>query len=129
MLAERTEGWVAGVRLSAMRMEGSEAPERFVTGFAMDRGSIGEYLMEEVLGTQPVAVQKLLIRSSICDPVTGPLEDAICENESGSSVLRVTSRCRAGAGRVSGARAPQLSIRFGRSTELRLTVPRWRVVR
>jgi LuxR family maltose regulon positive regulatory protein len=88
LLAERTEGWVAGLRLSAMRMEGTPDPERFVTDFAMDRGSIGEYLMEEVLGTQPREIQKLLIRSSICDPVSGPLADAICESESGSTILR-----------------------------------------
>ena len=88
MLAERTEGWVAGLRLSAMRMEASPDPEHFVNDFAMDRGSIGEYLMEEVLANQPPDVQKLLIRSSICDPISGPLADAICEGESGSSVLR-----------------------------------------
>jgi LuxR family transcriptional regulator, maltose regulon positive regulatory protein len=87
-LADRTEGWVAGLRLSAMRMEGSADPGRFVNDFAMDRGSIGEYLMEEVLATQPPDVQKLLVRSSICDPISGPLADAICETESGSSVLR-----------------------------------------
>ncbi|HWI01867.1 MAG TPA: LuxR C-terminal-related transcriptional regulator [Propionibacteriaceae bacterium] len=87
-LAERTEGWVAGVRLSAMRIEGSPDPERFVNDFAMDRGSIGEYLMEEVLANQPPEVQKLLIRSSICDPISGPLADAICESDSASSILR-----------------------------------------
>jgi LuxR family transcriptional regulator, maltose regulon positive regulatory protein len=88
LLAERTEGWVAGVRLSAMRIEGSPDPERLVNDFAMDRGSIGEYLMEEVLANQPPEVQKLLIRSSICDPISGPLADAICETESAGSTLR-----------------------------------------
>ena len=53
----------------------------------MDRGSIGEYLMEEVLANQPPEVQRLLIRSSICDPISGPLADAINESESGSSIL------------------------------------------
>ena len=56
--------------------------ERFVTDFAMDRGSIGEYLMEEVLPTNRRQVQRLLIRSSICDPISGPLADAIDESES-----------------------------------------------
>jgi LuxR family maltose regulon positive regulatory protein len=88
ILAERTEGWVAGLRLSAMRMEGSADPGEFVNDFAMDRGSIGEYLIEEVLANQPPKVQKLLIRSSICDPVSGPLADAICEEDSGSAILR-----------------------------------------
>ena len=87
ILAERTEGWVAGVRLSAMRMEGSAQPGRFVTDFAMDRGSIGEYLTEEVLANQPLPVQDLLIRSSICDPISGPLADAICESHGGNTIL------------------------------------------
>jgi LuxR family maltose regulon positive regulatory protein len=87
ILAERTEGWVAGVRLSAMRMEGSSEPGRFVTDFAMDRGSIGEYLTEEVLATQPAAVQELLIRSSICDPLTGPLADAIGQSQGADAIL------------------------------------------
>jgi LuxR family maltose regulon positive regulatory protein len=87
LLAERTEGWFAGVRLSAMRMEGNAEPGRFATDFAMDRGSIGEYLMEEVLANQPREVQRLLIRSSICDPISGPLADAIDESESGNAIL------------------------------------------
>ena len=82
VLAKRTEGWVAGLRLSALRMEGSPDPERLVTDFAMDRGSIGEYLMEEVSRPTSTAVQEMLIRSSICDPISGPLADAICESES-----------------------------------------------
>ena len=65
---------------------GSPEPGRLVTDFAMDRGSIGEYLMEEVLSpSRPV--QELLIYSSICDPVSGPLADAICEGDLGSSIL------------------------------------------
>ena len=60
MLAKRTEGWVAGLCLSALQMEGSSDPERLVTDLAMDRGSIGEYLMEEVLSAQPYPVQEVL---------------------------------------------------------------------
>jgi LuxR family maltose regulon positive regulatory protein len=87
LLAARTEGWIAGLCLSAMQMEGSSEPKRLATDFAMDRGSIGEYLMEEVVSAQPHSVQELLIRTSICDPISGPLADAICESESSSSTL------------------------------------------
>lgn len=86
-LAEKTEGWVAGLRLSAMRMEGNPEPGRSIMDFAMDRGSIGEYLMEEVLATQSPEAQQLLIRTSICDPISGPLADAICESDSGVTIL------------------------------------------
>jgi LuxR family transcriptional regulator, maltose regulon positive regulatory protein len=77
ILAERTEGWAAGVRLSAMRMEGNEYPADFVSELALDPGSIGEYLVDEVLGQQSESRRRLLIETSFLDEVTGPLADAV----------------------------------------------------
>ena len=62
----------------------------------MDRGSIGEYLMEEVISIQPPGAE-LLIRSSICDPISGPLADAICEGESSGARFSVIWRRRTGS--------------------------------
>jgi LuxR family maltose regulon positive regulatory protein len=77
MLAARTEGWTAGVRLSAMRMEHTESPSDFVSELALDVGSIGEYLVNEVIRCQPEPFRRLLIETSFLDEVTGPLADAI----------------------------------------------------
>ena len=77
ILAARTEGWAAGVRLSAMRMEGATYPEDFVSELALDPGSIGEYLVDEVLRQQPEAQRRMLIETSFLDEVTGPLADAV----------------------------------------------------
>ena len=77
ILAARTEGWATGVRLSAMRMEGSEYPADFVSELALDPGSIGEYLIAEVLHRQPEAQCRLLVETSFLDEVTGPLADAV----------------------------------------------------
>jgi LuxR family maltose regulon positive regulatory protein len=77
ILAERTEGWAAGVRLSAMRMEGTAYPADFVSELALDPGSIGEYLVDEVLGQQPEPRRRLLIETSFLPEVTGPLADAV----------------------------------------------------
>jgi LuxR family maltose regulon positive regulatory protein len=77
ILATRTEGWAAGVQLSAMRMEGAEYPADFVSELALDPGSIGEYLVNEVLRHQPEPRRKLLIQTSFLDEVTGPLADAV----------------------------------------------------
>ena len=77
ILAARTEGWTAGVRLSAMRMEGTESPSDFVSELALDVGSIGEYLVNEVIRRQPEPCRRLLIETSFLDEVTGPLADAI----------------------------------------------------
>jgi len=77
ILAARTEGWAAGVQLSAMRMEGAEYPADFVTELALDPGSIGEYLVNEVLRDQPEPQRTLLVETSFLDEVTGPLADAV----------------------------------------------------
>ena len=76
-LLARTEGWVAGLRLSAMRMEGTENPARFASELALGQGSIGEYLKAEVLDRQPEPVRRMLAETSFLDEVTGPLAEAI----------------------------------------------------
>jgi LuxR family maltose regulon positive regulatory protein len=77
VLAARTEGWTAGVRLSAMRMQDSATPGEFVSDLALDQGSIGEYLVDEVLRHRPAAERRLLIETSFLDEVTGPLAEAV----------------------------------------------------
>jgi LuxR family maltose regulon positive regulatory protein len=77
VLYARTEGWATGIRLSAMRMEGGTHPESFVTELALDHGSIGEYLIEEVLNRQSPDVRRLLIETSFLHTVNGPLAEAI----------------------------------------------------
>jgi len=77
ILAARTEGWAAGVQLSAMRMEGTEYPADFVSELALDPGSIGEYLVNEVLRHQPEPHRRLLIETSFLNEVTGALADAV----------------------------------------------------
>jgi LuxR family transcriptional regulator, maltose regulon positive regulatory protein len=76
-LVARTEGWAAGVQLSAMRMETAESPSDFVSELAMDTGSIGEYLVSEVLNEQPELQRMMLIQTSFLDEVTGPLADTV----------------------------------------------------
>jgi LuxR family transcriptional regulator, maltose regulon positive regulatory protein len=77
VLVARTEGWIAGVRLSAIRMEGTPQPADFVAGLALDHGSIGEYLIDEVLDRQPQQVRRLLVETSFLAEVTGGLAEAI----------------------------------------------------
>jgi LuxR family transcriptional regulator, maltose regulon positive regulatory protein len=76
-LATRTEGWAAGVQLSAMRMEGTERPAEFLSELALDQGSVGEYLIAEVLQRQPGPLRRLLVETSFLGEVTGPLAEAI----------------------------------------------------
>jgi LuxR family maltose regulon positive regulatory protein len=86
LLHERTEGWVAGLRLAAISLGGHPDPERFVRDFSGSDRSVAGYLMAEVLGRQPPEVCELLLRTSILDRVTGGLADAMT-GRSGSERL------------------------------------------
>jgi LuxR family transcriptional regulator, maltose regulon positive regulatory protein len=91
-LTLRTEGWAAGLQLSAMSMAGAAHPERFVTQLALDQGSVGEYLMEEVLARQPAPVRQLLIQTSFLDEVSGPLAAAVTGIDGSTELLYELSR-------------------------------------
>jgi LuxR family maltose regulon positive regulatory protein len=86
-LLRRTEGWTAGLRLSAMRMEGIERPSDFVTEMAVDQGSIGEYLLEEVLDRQPSEVRRLLIETSFLPEVSGSAARVITDIPDAEEIL------------------------------------------
>ncbi|HEY3087753.1 MAG TPA: LuxR C-terminal-related transcriptional regulator [Jatrophihabitantaceae bacterium] len=92
VLETRTGGWAAGIRLSAMRMSDTARPADFVAEFAVDQGSIGEYLMNEVLLRQPRRVRRLLIQTGFLDEVTGPLADAITGSNGSATVLADLAR-------------------------------------
>ena len=92
VLVTRTEGWAAGVRLSAMRMEGTERPADFVSQLALDAGSIGEYLVDEVLQRLPEQHRRLLVETSFLDEVTGPLADAVTEMTGCEDILASLTR-------------------------------------
>lgn len=77
LLTERTEGWTAGLRLAAMRLEGVPAPEKVVLDLALDEGSIGEYLLLEVMARWPDDARQILIQTSFLDEVAGGSAEAV----------------------------------------------------
>jgi LuxR family maltose regulon positive regulatory protein len=77
VLHQRTEGWVAGLRLAALSLAGHPDPERFVAEFSGSDRTVAEYLMAEMLDRQPPEVQALLLRTSVLDRVNGELADLL----------------------------------------------------
>ena len=60
-LEERTEGWVAGLQLAALSMEGRSNVAGFIKDFTGSHVYVAEYLAEEVLSRQPRDVQEFLL--------------------------------------------------------------------
>lgn len=91
-LAERTEGWAAGVRLTAMRMEHAPAPGRLVDELSFDYGSVGEYFTAEVLSRLSEPYRRLLIETSFLDAVTAPLAEAVTGLDRAGEMLSELAR-------------------------------------
>jgi len=76
-LETRTEGWISGLHLAALSMQGREDLHAFVEAFTGSHRYILEYLIEEVLSRQPEPVQRFLLQTSILDRLCAPLCDAL----------------------------------------------------
>jgi LuxR family maltose regulon positive regulatory protein len=76
-LEARTEGWIAGLQLAAISMQGHEDSASFIKSFTGSHRFVMDYLVEEVLQQQSESVQTFLLRTSILDRLCGPLCDAV----------------------------------------------------
>jgi LuxR family transcriptional regulator, maltose regulon positive regulatory protein len=88
LLADRTEGWAAGLRLAALSLAGHRDPERFAAAFAGSERTVAEYLLAEVLDRQPERVRRLLLRTSVLERVSGPLADLLSGGSDGQRILQ-----------------------------------------
>ena len=83
-LEARTEGWIAGLQLAAISMQGHKDTSNFIKSFTGSHHFVLDYLVEEVLHQQPEQVQDFLLCTSILDRMSGPLCDAVLLNSSAS---------------------------------------------
>jgi LuxR family maltose regulon positive regulatory protein len=76
-LASRTEGWIAGLRMAVISMQGRRDLSRYLQELTGSHRFILDYLTEEVLDQQPAAIQRFLLQTSVLDRLTAPLCDAV----------------------------------------------------
>ena len=91
-LADRTEGWIAGLQLAALSLQGHQDVPGFIRAFAGDHRYIVDYLVAEVLQRQPAPVHSFLLQTSILDRLRGPLCDAVTGQEEGNARLEALER-------------------------------------
>ncbi|QSE84996.1 LuxR C-terminal-related transcriptional regulator [Rhodococcus koreensis] len=100
LLVDRTEGWAAGLRLSALAMQRSTDPEAFIGDFVADRTAIADYLLTEVLDTLPPQTQTLLLRVCITEQIHPELADILTGRGDGDLTLASLARAHAFVERV-----------------------------
>jgi LuxR family maltose regulon positive regulatory protein len=76
-LEARAEGWIAGLQLAAVSLQGSNDASSLIRSFTGSHRHVLDYLIEEVLDRQSASVQTFLLQTAILDRLTGPLCDAV----------------------------------------------------
>ena len=74
-LETRTEGWITGLQLAALALQGSLSMQghpdtsRFIQSFTGSHRFVLDYLVEEVLQRQPEHIRSFLLQTSILEQV------------------------------------------------------------
>ena len=97
----RTQGWAAGLRMAAMSLAHRADREEAARKLAGDTGTVAEYLLAEVLDTQPAGVRQLLLDTSVVDVLRPGLADRPRRSarRSGPQLPRARERVPRGAAR------------------------------
>lgn len=83
----RTEGWIAGLQMAALSMQGREDIAGFIQAFAGSHRFVLDYLAEEVLQRQPESSRNFLLQTAILERFCAPLCNAVTEREDSKEML------------------------------------------
>jgi LuxR family maltose regulon positive regulatory protein len=88
-LESRTEGWIAGLQLAALSMQGREDSASFIQAFTGSHRFVLDYLVEEVLERQPEHIRSFLLQTAILNRFCAALCNAVTGREDSKDVLKV----------------------------------------
>jgi len=91
-LETRTEGWIAGLQLAALSMQGREDIASFIQAFTGSHRFVLDYLVEEVLQHQAEQIRSFLLQTSILDRFCAPLCNVVTKREDGKEMLDILER-------------------------------------
>ncbi|MCP4421284.1 MAG: hypothetical protein GY805_32130 [Chloroflexi bacterium] len=89
-LETRTEGWIAGLQMAALSLQGLKSDAEiaaFVADFTGSHRYIFDYLTDEVLRKRPFGTIEFLLQTSILDRLSGPLCNAVTGMNKSQSLL------------------------------------------
>lgn len=91
-LENRTEGWIAGLQLAALSMQGRSNLSTFVQAFTGSHRFVLDYLMDEVLQRQPVHIQQFLLQTALLERMSGSLCEALLQETNAQETLEYLER-------------------------------------
>jgi LuxR family maltose regulon positive regulatory protein len=91
-LESRTEGWVAGLQLAAISLQGQEETTKLIESFTGSNRLVLDYLVEEVLEQQNESVHSFLLQTAILNRMSGSLCDALIGQDNSQATLDMLER-------------------------------------
>jgi LuxR family transcriptional regulator, maltose regulon positive regulatory protein len=91
-LETKTEGWIAGLQLTALSMKGREDISEFIRELKGDNRYIMDYLMEEVLKIQTDEIKEFLLQTSILEQMSAPLCNAVLNRNDSQLILETLEK-------------------------------------
>jgi LuxR family maltose regulon positive regulatory protein len=91
-LETRTEGWIAGLQLAAISMQGHQDTVSFIQSFTGSHHFVLDYLIEEVLKHLHEHIRSFLLQTAILDMLCVPLCNTVTEREDGKEMLGTIER-------------------------------------
>ena len=91
-LAERTEGWAAGLQLAGLSLRGQADVAGFVAAFTGSHRYVLDYLAEEVLERQSDQVRTFLLETSVLERLSGELCDQVTGRAGSQALLEQVER-------------------------------------
>ena len=88
LLAERTEGWAAGLQFAALSLRGRDDTERFVERFAGSDRHVADFLLDEVLLRQPDDLREFLLTTSVLERLRADLCAHVTGRDDAGALLR-----------------------------------------
>ena len=92
LVEEKTEGWIAGLQLTAITLRNKENISEFLKSIAGDSRYIMDYLLEEILNNLDDETRSFLLKSSLFERLSGPLCDAALEKSNSQKTLEYLER-------------------------------------
>jgi LuxR family maltose regulon positive regulatory protein len=86
-LESRTEGWIVGLQLAAISLQGKDNTSDLIKSFSGSHRIILDYLIDEVLEQQAEDIQSFLLKTAILERMTGPLCDVLTGHNDGQQTL------------------------------------------
>ncbi len=91
-LDQRTQGWVASLRLLTLSLETAPKKQQFFKALDDSQSHIMDFLVDEALTQLPAETQTFLYRTSILPQFSGALCQAVTGNPHSESILRDLER-------------------------------------